>query len=96
MKIGKWSINFSKLIVFVALLYVVRVVEFALSMMKVTYDLTPMAYLLPTILGLGGWIIKGYFSKATKENLPWNEYKAKQEYENAYYEEENNNEGEGI
>ena len=93
MKIGKWKINFSKLIVFVALIYVVRVVEFAIKMMKITYDLSPMMYLLPAILGLGGWIIKGYFKKATQENVPWNEWQARNQYENTTYdyEEENYN-----
>lgn len=93
MKIGKWKINFSKLIVFVALIYVVRVVEFAIKMMKITYDLSPMMYLLPSLLAIGGWIIKGYFAKATKENVPWNEWQARSQYENMtdYYEEENYN-----
>lgn len=91
--------NFSKLILFLVLLYIGRVVEFSLNMMKLTYDLAPLAYLLPAIIGVGGSIVNFYYWKAKSENMVKQEQNPNYVQPSIYeglFENENNNEGEEI
>lgn len=90
--------NFSKLILLLTLIYIGRVVEFALSMMKLTYDLTPLAYLLPAIIGVGGTIINFYYWKAKSENISKQEQNPNYVQPSIYEElvDVKYNEGEGI
>lgn len=80
MKIGKWKPNFSKLTLTVILLYVIRVVEKSMTMMDSAGDLSPLAYLLPAIIGWGTITVSFYSWKSKNENVPWNEEQAKHEY----------------
>lgn len=61
--------NFSKFILFLVLLYIGRVVEFSLKMMEITYDLSPLAYLLPSIIAVGGTVVNYYYWKSKNENM---------------------------
>lgn len=61
--------NFSKLILLIVLIYIGRVIEFSMNMMELTYDLTPLAYLLPSIIAVGGTIVNYYYWKSKNENM---------------------------
>jgi len=80
MKIGKWYLNFSKLTLGIVLLYVVRVIERAMDMIEFYGDLTPLAYLLPAVIGWGTITISFYSWKSKNENVPWNEAEAKSKF----------------
>lgn len=91
--------NFSKLILLIVLIYVGRVIEFSIDMMELTYDLTPLAYLLPAIIGVGGTIVNYYYWKSKNENITKQQENPNYVQPSVYeqlFEDENIDEGEGI
>lgn len=90
--------NFTKLIVFLFFIYTIRVMEFTLNMVKMTFDLSPLLYIVPTIIGITGTIINYYIWKSKNENIQKQannpDYIQPTIYEE--FADENNNDGEGI
>lgn len=64
----KKKFEFSKLILLVFGLVEIGVVIFTCYMVHLTYDLTPMAYLIPSTAIVGATGVKHYYDKAKVEN----------------------------
>jgi len=65
---GKKKFEFSKWITLVVGILNVGVILFACIMIYITNDLTPFAYLIPSLEAASAICINAYFSKAKKEN----------------------------
>ena len=81
MKLGKIQIRFCKLVVFALLVYFIRLSEFVINFTKVFGD----TYSLTALIGMWGGavtaVVSFYIWMSKNENVPWNEWKAKSEYE---------------
>lgn len=65
----KKKFEFSKLILFVFGLIEVGVIIFTCYMVRLTCDLTPLAYLIPSTAIVGATGVKHYYDKAKRENV---------------------------
>lgn len=63
------KIEFSKLILFVFGVIEVGVVIFTCYMVRLTCDLTPLAYLIPSTAIVGATGVRHYYDKAKRENV---------------------------
>ena len=77
MKVGKKHIEFSKIIMLVAMTINIIVIAFSFVMMWITLDTTPLCYLIPAVAGEVATGSAFYYNKAKAEN----EIKIKMQYE---------------
>ena len=68
MTICKHKLEFSKVMIWFVSLLILYMIVFSSYMMIKTDDLTPLAYLIPSIFGMGGSAYGFYYSKAKAEN----------------------------
>lgn len=76
MKTIKKKFEFSKLVLFVFGVIELGVIVFTCYMVRLTGDLTPLAYLIPSTAIVGATGVKHYYNKARTENV----IKLKQQY----------------
>lgn len=76
MRKRKKKFEFSKLILFIFGIIEIGVVIFTCYMVRITCDLSPLAYLIPSTAIVGATGVKHYFNKARTENV----IKLKQRY----------------
>ena len=65
----KKKIEYSKRIVAIVLSFCIVVTIFAMVLMWVTKDTSPLAYLIPSVFAETGIVISFYLEKAKKENI---------------------------
>ena len=83
MKFGKIHIRFSKIVVFMLLVYFIRLSEFVIDFSRVFGD----TYSLTALIGMWGGavtaVVSFYIWMSKNENVPWNQWQAKSRYEDA-------------
>ncbi|MBE6021687.1 MAG: hypothetical protein E7231_00475 [Cellulosilyticum sp.] len=65
----KKKIEYSKRVVAIVLSFCIIVTIFAMILMWVTKDTSPLAYLIPSVFAETGIVISFYLDKAKKENI---------------------------
>lgn len=65
----KNKIEYSKRVVAIVLSFCIVVTIFAMVLMWVTKDTSPLAYLIPSVFAETGIVISFYLDKAKKENI---------------------------
>ena len=65
----KKKIEYSKRVVGIVLSFCIIVTIFAMVLMWVTKDTSPLAYLIPSVFAETGIVIGFYLDKAKKENI---------------------------
>lgn len=78
---SKKKIEYSKRIVAIVLSFCIVVTVFAMVIMWVTKDTSPLAYLIPSVFAETGIVISFYLDKSKKENISKGEKKNESELE---------------
>lgn len=78
---SKKKIEYSKRIVAIVLSFCIVVTVFAMVLMWVTKDTSPLAYLIPSVFAETGIVISFYLDKSKKENISKGEKKNESELE---------------
>lgn len=65
----KKKIEYSKRVVAIVLSFCIIVTLFAMALMWVTKDTSPLAYLIPSVFAETGIVISFYLDKSKKENI---------------------------